>query len=293
MPVPLHNNVTIDLQANTVTTCDSDVTRLIITMLGFYLPSLWSHFHSISYYIIDLLAGGRKDVKSLWTLSQACKYMVPLCRKHFFSSLCVGSNSKSVGFSNWLLKNPDIARYMKSLYYGVYCIPSSGHGLNILNVLKKYSSLMSIVQFVLLSSRDFGWNNLTDSIWSSLVSLIQLPTVSSLGIYSFNGFPATALSECGNLINLCLGELSLAYAEVNQVISHSKIPTLVSLYINTDTCGLAALLNSASLHAGGPIVNFSHLQKAKFHVQSSDDIDQVNELIRVTTQLEYLQISGE
>ena len=87
----------------------------------------------------------------------------------------------------------------------------------------------------------------------------------------------------------------MAPPEVNQVISRSKITAPVSLYIGTDTYGLAALLNSASLHAGasGPIVDFSRLQKAEFDVEYPDDIDQVNELIRVTTRLEYLKISGE
>ena len=42
----------------------------------------------ILLYIIDLLAGGDDgDVKSLQILSQLCKSMVPLCRKHLFSSL--------------------------------------------------------------------------------------------------------------------------------------------------------------------------------------------------------------
>ena len=241
--------------------------------------------------IIDLLAGGR-DIESLRTLSQACKYMVPLCRKHLFSSLCVDSNPKLVGFSNLLTKNPDIARYVRSLDYAVFYIPSSGHVLNILYMLKKRSSLRSII---LSTLRNWGWNDLTESIRSSLVSLMQLPTVTSLVIHSFKGFPATALSGCGNLIDLSFLELSLAPPEVNQVISRSKITAPVSLYIGTDTYGLAALLNSASLHAGasGPIVDFSRLQKAEFHVEYPDDIDQVNELIRVTTRLEYLKISGE
>ena len=60
-----------------------------------------------------------------------------------------------------------------------------------------------------------------------------------------------------------------------------------------ETYGLAALLNSASLDAGGPIVDFSRLQNANFRVGSRGHIDQVNELIKVTTRLEYIYISGE
>ena len=42
----------------------------------------------IFLYIIDLLAGERdKGIKSLQILSHTCKFMVPLCRKHLFSTL--------------------------------------------------------------------------------------------------------------------------------------------------------------------------------------------------------------
>ena len=243
----------------------------------------------ILLYIIDLLAGGR-DIKSLRTLSQACKYMVPLCREHLFSSLNLYSELYSERFSDLLSNNPDIARYARSLKYGVYNNPSSGHELNILDMLKKRSSLRSIE---LWSLGNLGWNDLSESIRLSMLSLIQLPTVTFLRIYTFKGFPATALAGCGNLIDLHLGELDLAPPEVNQAISRSKIPAPVSLFINTDTYGLAALLNSAGLHAGGPIVDFSRLQKAEFHVESRDDIDQANELIKETTRLEYIKINGE
>ena len=59
--------------------------------------------------------------------------------------------------------------------------------------------------------------------------------------------------------------------------------TLVRLlYIGKSAFGLVALLNSATLHIGGPFVDLSRLQKAKFDTVSRDDIDQVNELIKVT-----------
>ena len=243
----------------------------------------------ILLYIIDFLASGYPEwKKTLGYLSQACKSMVPLCRKHIFSSLHLfAADSNSVRFSNLLSKNPDIARYVTSLIYRVYNIPSTDD-LNILDMLKKRSSLRSIY---LCSS--FDWNELTESIRSSLVSLIQLPTVTSLSIDSIDGFPAMALSGCGSLIDLQFAELNLAPPEANQVISRSKMPAPVSLHIDIATFGLVDLLNPASLHAGGPIVDFSRLQKAEFRVKSRGEIDQVNELIKVTTRLECIKIDGE
>ena len=242
----------------------------------------------IFLYIIDLLAAGDdEDVKSLQILSLACKYMVPLCRKHIFWSLNLYSNLVSERFSKLLLKNPDIARYVTRLSYRVFN-PISDHELNILDMLKEHASIQWIHLWSL--ELDCKWNNLAESVRSSLVSLIQLPTVTLLNIDSFKGFPATALSGCSNLVDLQFMSLDLAPPEVNQVISRSKIPT--PQYIKTDTFSLAAILISASLHEGDPIVDFSRLQKAEFNVKSRDDLGQVNELIKVTTWLEYLYLGG-
>ena len=245
----------------------------------------------ILQYIIDLLAAGGEDddeddIESLQILSQVCKSMVPLCRKHLFSSLLLRSKKDSKRFSALLLKNPEIARYVRDLNYK-FCPPLSDHELNILDLLKKHSSLQSIR---LSSPGSTEWNDLPESIRSSLVFLMQLPTVTRLDIGDIR-CPATALSGCSNLIDLRLGELKLAPPEVNQIISRSKIPTPVFLFMWRTTHGLAVLLNSANLHAGGPIIDFSRLQKAEFHVEYQDGIGRVNELIKVTSRLEHFHLN--
>ena len=251
----------------------------------------------ILLYIIDLLAGGDdEDVKSLRTLSQACKFMVPLCRKHLFSSICLFSESNTEHFRDLLSKNPDIARYVRSLQvYYTFSYIHIGYELNIMIDILKEGSPLESIQLSALS--DWDWNFFPELIRSSLVSLIQLPTVTFLGIYSFKGFPVAVLSGCSNLIELQLEDLRLDPPEVNQVISRSKIPTPVSLRIGKETYGLADLINSASLRLGGPIIDLSILQKADFEVKSRDDLAQVYELIKVTTQLEHFTLrtcmSGE
>jgi hypothetical protein len=242
----------------------------------------------ILLHIIDLLADEDDgDIKSLQNLSQACKSMVPLCRKHLFSSLCFLNNRTSERFSELLLMNPDIACYVRSLAWALRR-PVFEHDLNILDMLKNHSSLESIKLF----SPGWGWNDIPESTLSPLVSLIQLPTVTHLGIDSIKWFPAMALSGCSNLIDLQLREVVLARPEVNQVVSRCKIPTPVSLYIDQRNCGrtTVTLLNSASPHTDGPFVDFSRLKRAEFDVESRSDFGQVIELIKVTTQLEHFSI---
>jgi hypothetical protein len=125
-----------------------------------------------------------------------------------------------------------------------------------------------MIQREALALWPLDWDDFPESIRSSLIFLIQLPTVTHLDICDFTGFPSTAISGCSNLIDLHLMRLELTPFEVSQVISRSIIPTPVSLYIDTNTYGFAALLNSASLHAGNPIVDFSRLQKAQLFLRS-------------------------
>ena len=220
--------------------------------------------------IIDLLGAGndRNSIRSLQILSQTCKFMVPLCRKHLFSSLHLDSDSSLQRFGDLLSKNPDISRYVKSLIYIMHNF-TSVHELNILELPRERSSLRSIK---LLTPRYLDWNSFPESIRSSMLSLIQLPTVTNLDITYFKGFPTTALSSCSNLISVQLGELRLDPHEVNQaIILRSNIPSSVSLVISIRACDLAELVNLASLHAGGPIVDFSRVQKVMFDVISPDD----------------------
>jgi hypothetical protein len=248
----------------------------------------------ILLHIIDLLASGDDgDIKSLQILSQACKSMVPLCRKHLFSSIRLRGRWQIDCFSNLLTKNPDIARYMRSLNYALSERRTYYHELNILNMLKEHSSLQSI-KLRSPSGCMLLWSSFPKKLRLSLVSLIQLPTVTHLDIKYFRKFPAMVLSRCSNLIDLRLEMLEMAPLELNQVISRSKIPTPVSLFtLRAFDDGLAILLNSASLRAGGPIVDFSLLQKASFVVDHPDEIDHVSELIKVTTRLQYVYIESE
>ncbi|KIM42085.1 hypothetical protein M413DRAFT_445248 [Hebeloma cylindrosporum] len=237
--------------------------------------------------IVDLLAGGEDgNIKSLQILSQTCKLMVPLCRKHLFSSIHLLDRykSKSKRFNELLSHNPDIAHYVKRLDYMFYN-PIGDHELKILETLKEGSPLQSIA----LRSLAVEWKDYPEAMRSSLVSMIQLPTVTQLSIQSFKGFPAAVLSYCSNLVDLQLrGSLQMAPPEDNLSISRSKIPALVSLSVaDTAYDSLALLLNSASLRECATIVDFSHLQRASFDVDSPG---RIIELIKVTKRLEYFYI---
>ena len=221
--------------------------------------------------------------------------MVPICRKHLFSSLDLVSTSisNSGHFSDLLLVNPDIARYVRSLNYKLYnpfTSSLSDHELTLLNILKVRSPLKSIELF----SPGLDWNDYPESIRLSLLSLIELPTVTHLDIRIFKRFPATAISGCTNLINLQFGDIewTLPDSEFDHVIPRSKIPTPAFLNIKRRTHGFAALLISASLHTVG-LIDFSHVQTVIFQVEFRGDTDNINKLIKLTRRLRYVEIKSE
>ncbi|KAF8971145.1 hypothetical protein BDZ97DRAFT_1651420 [Flammula alnicola] len=240
--------------------------------------------------IIDLLAAGNDpDTRSLRMLSQVCKSLVPQCRRHLFSSLVLDKDAGALRahrFSDLLRRNPDIARYLKGLRY--YPVNDLISDQRILEVLKERSSSLRSIELRSHSGAD--WNTFPESIRSSLVSLIQLPTITDLEIRSFTNFPATALSLCDHIIDLRLQDLEMTPPEINHVVRRSKMPTPVSLYARPKTYGaLAALMQSTGPNAGGPI-DFSCLRKASFDMETASDIYPIDELLKTTMELQSLSI---
>ena len=52
-------------------------------------------------------------------------------------------------------------------------------------------------------------------------------------------------------------------------------------------------MNFARVHAGGPLVDFTRVQKVIVDVETPDDIYYLNDLIKVTTHLDKFKIMGE
>ncbi|KAF8957387.1 hypothetical protein BDZ97DRAFT_1846540 [Flammula alnicola] len=238
--------------------------------------------------VIEVIATD-EDTRSLEAVSQTCHTLLPLCRKHIFSTIRLSHKSDhSRHFNDLLSTNPDIARYVKHLEYGLNN-PSDDHQQG-LDVLQKHSDLRSVH---LWSQERADWSAFPASIRSSLLSLIQLPTITHLRIRSFMNFPATALLNCHNLIDLQMELLEITSAEVKHISIRDKIPTPISLNAEGDSCSaLEALLQTAGPEPG-PIVDFSLLQSASFDVEIRGDILIVQEVIKTTTQLQSLFIFSE
>ena len=137
---------------------------------GFILP------YDILGLIIDQIAlevqlGERNARITLDALSQTCKLMVPMCRRHLFSSIQLSSykytsNRKKIAL---LLENIEIASYVRRLSYSVKALPDD-YADATLEFLLRHSTCLHSINLV-ANTNHIDWN---DSNFRSFAAALQL-----------------------------------------------------------------------------------------------------------------------
>lgn len=155
---------------------------------------------------LEVQAGEHTDARPiLQALSQTCKLMVPVCRRHLFSSIELSSYSSNPNCNNLLIllsKNLEIASYVQRLTYCVKMHPDE-HEDGILEVLLRHSTILHSISLLANANSPDAWSSQPERTKSLLMSLIQLPTTTDLFFRSFHGFfPYNQLSFCRGLRNL-------------------------------------------------------------------------------------------
>ncbi|KJA16813.1 hypothetical protein HYPSUDRAFT_91044 [Hypholoma sublateritium FD-334 SS-4] len=112
-------------------------------------------------YISDTLGAGREKV-TLKALSRTCKFMLPLCRRHLFSSIglmdSTWATQKNIGLARFLTGSPDTVRCINKLSYFVDTrTPLSQHIIDILEVLRSRSASLQSVSLLPMTG-EYDWN---------------------------------------------------------------------------------------------------------------------------------------
>ena len=158
--------------------------------------------------------GERNARITLDALSQTCKLMVPMCRRHLFSSIQLSSykytsNRKKIAL---LLENIEIASYVRRLSFTPSRRSQTIMQMPTLEFLLRHSTCLHSINLVANINFPDAWNAQPDITTSLLISLIRLPTITHLRFANFHGFfPYNQLSLCTGLqsLELCyLGKLS-------------------------------------------------------------------------------------
>ena len=247
-------------------------------------------------HIADILGteDGRPDSDTLNVLSQTCKFMVPVCRRHLFSSLklpfYLKSTTRSRGLRNLLLSQPAIVHYFKMLYFNT-AAPFCGPDYDILRMICASSSPTTVTIF------GGSWNHLAEQATSGILSIVQNSADLHLTLQNISRFPATALSLCTGLTELKLSGLhDFALSDNNHVAENSCRTAPISLHVSgRSNHALAILMRPKDLNtvgtAGSP-VRFDRLKRAYFKISVLDEAFQMHKLLAAAIALESLEITG-
>ncbi|KJA21706.1 hypothetical protein HYPSUDRAFT_41854 [Hypholoma sublateritium FD-334 SS-4] len=247
------------------------------------------------------LPGGNIATRTLVALSQTCKLMLPLCHRYLFASVKFDSRrgAKTKELMDLLRENPTVARYVQSLQYTIR-EPADEHRYEygILDTLHRFSpSLWSIrigPDSYDCDDESFAWNVQPGYIQALLISLMQLPNVTSVTLSSLHSFPAFQLLHCRGLKNLCLDNMtSFTFAAARPITaSRSQAPAPLFLEVSlTSWAALASVMDPA--RRPNLILDLSHVQNAIVTVGEDFDVEILGEVFKTATQLETLTLEVE
>ncbi|KJA21707.1 hypothetical protein HYPSUDRAFT_67629 [Hypholoma sublateritium FD-334 SS-4] len=253
---------------------------------GFILP--YDIMKSIADQIaLEVQVGERTDARpTLQALSLTCKHMVPVCRRHLFSSIQLSSYSSNPNCKKLLIllrENLEIASYVRKLTYCVKMLADE-HEDGVLEVLLRHSTFLHSISLLANANSPDAWNAQPEPTKTLLISLIQLRTITHLHFRSFHGFfPYNQLSFCSGLRSLELQYMApLLLGDISpvNVTASPQIPALQSLINNDAPYHALGILMDATKgpNALGPIIDFSCLQKADLTIHSRAQADRIGEL---------------
>ena len=278
-----------------------------------------SHFQTLPYDILstfaDQLAVDRDSeepeehlasIAALQALSQTCKFMVPMCRRHLFSSILLNGDDKAKyqNLMKLLQEKREVASYVRELQYSISS-HSSEYEDGILEALLRYSTSAGIssplrrISLTSFSYPKIGWSSQRATTRHLLVSLIQLPTITELLFSGITEFPVNELALCGSLKRLQLRYIPEFVQGVgNALPSGCRIPTPLSLDFSTTSYTSLAIIMGLEgpekvPNTLGPIIDFSLIQEATFAVCDPPGVVGVCNLLKTTRKLERLSIRGK
>lgn len=252
---------------------------------------------------LEAQAGESTTRTTLDALSQTCKHMVPVCRRHLFSSIQLASydsNPNRKGLLLLLHENREILSYVRRLSYCVKMLPLDYEN-GILELLSKDATSLRSINLLTKASNADAWNAQPDITKSLLISLIQLPTTTHLRFRSFHGFfPYDQLSLCSGLQSLELRNMAdLPMHDINPITVPTPLqaPAPMSLKVaDSHYAVLDILMNpTKGPNALGPIINFNSLHELDLLIRSSAQVARIGKLrlLETTEQLEKLTIRGK
>ena len=206
---------------------------------------------------------------SIHACALVCHGFLPLCRKYIFASVILNSAQRDSPTSydlNHLLSNsPHLAVYIRKLDYNVDEEEFVAERCSwLLPMFKKLVKLQKL-SINYWRSGKLDWM-LSSSARKVLLTLLHLPTLTSISLSSIRSFSLADLASCVNLKKLRIQSLECLPPNGVGIFFEALPPTpvmLERLTIDKGNVNPIQLLCHARRPDGKPIIDFSSLKKIK------------------------------
>ncbi|KAF8801607.1 hypothetical protein BYT27DRAFT_7147106 [Phlegmacium glaucopus] len=167
--------------------------------------------------IVDILVNdNEKGFQCVKALSLTCKFFLPLCRKHIFSSITITTSNALVGwrsgkaFGELLSTTPEIAGHVRKLRIRPYD-PRSVPRHPFVQVPRQLTRLesLTILEHGTFYHTHGDWKCIPLSMRHLLLDFIHIPTLNHLDLRSLRNFPISHLMASPNLKHLSTTNLFL------------------------------------------------------------------------------------
>lgn len=259
--------------------------------------------------IIDLLAAEVDDSYYLladYTHLKACslasKIFLPFTRRHIYSTLTFlsfphpGAHRDHLpkAFNSLLDRTPDITSCVRTLSYSIlesdFVDAEVQRLLGRLPVLRVFNLLHAGG-----SHNKWAWNSIPRDHLSILYGIMQLPTLTSLGLTAFTKFPASILASMTELEIFYMDHME--FSQVEALAPAQSSSDLISRLHSLDVGGgNAANMDSLLFEAQGfrPAFDIKGLRDLCGHLECDADVGSINKVLAATSEtLASLDIEGK
>jgi len=233
----------------------------------------------IEEMILDLLAEDDEGHSTLKTCSLVCQTLLPICRKHIFGSIVLGSSPTTHAFDRLLRETPEIASYIRKLDCNIGIADMTSPSIQ--ESLKR----ISMLEFLTIWNEDvtpparLEWSN--NPIRPVLLHLLHLPTLTHFKVTEIQDFDVSDLVSCVNLKYLDIGILWTGAAQTTFPAAFPEH----SIQLNEFVAGFRTSNTIMKLCAtrppdGKPIVDFGSLSKITVDIEEPIEGMVTQELFR-------------
>ena len=259
--------------------------------------------------IVESLSQPRTiDRETLFKLSLTCRSLLPLCRKHIFSTISLqprsfdkndpakrpwppNQNILYISITNMELlttSSPSVVDWVRTFHLGLNA--ANVHDAGLVHLLDKFSFLESL--FLTILFNQLYWANLPFPLQTALARIIKLQSVTSLSLSNLGTIPLSSILPLSNVTHLNVASCGFSLPDPNHEWGSNTAPSqLTNFCIQRGFSSVLPLLE-ARYPNGFPVVDHSGLTLFSLQLQSDCEEYSAATFLAKLTSLQSLDMSS-